>query len=174
MKRVRLDSPHGRSVTEVLATLNVSSASGLSDQEAEARLSVYGANAIGSRQKAGLVSILLHQFRSLVVALLAVAAAVAFYFREWEEGAAIVIVLIINTAIGFVTEIKAIRSIEAIRALGSRSARVLRGSKTRLIKAERLVPGDIVARYAWPSPSGFPSVRAVCAPPQPAWVHEPV
>jgi Ca2+-transporting ATPase len=144
MKRVRLDSPHGRSVTEVLAALNVSFASGLSDQEAEQRLSVYGANAIGSRQKAGLVSILLHQFRSLVVALLAVAAAVAFYFREWEEGAAIVGVLIINTAIGFVTEIKAIRSIEAIRALGSRSARVLRGGKTRLIQAERLVPGDIV------------------------------
>jgi Ca2+-transporting ATPase len=144
MKRVRLDSPHGRSATEVFTALNVSLASGLSDQEAEQRLSVYGANAISSRQKAGLVSILLHQFQSLVVALLAVAAAVAFYFREWEEGAAIVGVLIINTAIGFVTEIKAIRSIEAIRALGSRSARVLRGGKTRLIQAERLVPGDIV------------------------------
>ena len=65
-------------------------------------------------------------------------------FREWEESAAIVGVLIMNTAIGFVTEIKAIRSIEAIRALGSRSARVLRGGKTRLIQAERLVPGDIV------------------------------
>ena len=144
MKRVRLDSPHGQSVIEVLAALNVSFASGLSDQEAEQRLSVYGANAIGSRQKSGLASILLHQFQSPVVALLAVAAAVAFYFREWEEGAAIVGVLIINTAIGFVTEIKAIRSIEAIRALGSRSARVRRGGKTRLIQAERLVPGDIV------------------------------
>ena len=144
MKRVRLDSPHGQSVIEVLAALNVSFASGLSDQEAEQRLSVYGANAIGSRQRSGLASILLHQFQSPVVALLAVAAAVAFYFREWEEGAAIVGVLIINTAIGFVTEIKAIRSIEAIRALGSRSARVRRGGKTRLIQAERLVPGDIV------------------------------
>ena len=144
MKRVRLDSPHGRSVTEVLAALNVSLASGLSDQEAEQRLSVYGANAIGSRQKVGLISVLVHQFQSLVVALLAVAAAVAFYFREWEEGAAIVGVLILNAAIGFVTEIKAVRSIEAIRALGSRSARVLRGGKTRLIPAERLVPGDIV------------------------------
>ena len=144
MKRVRLDAPHGRSVTEVLAALDVSFASGLSDQEAEQRLSVYGANAIGSRQKVGLVSILIHQFRSLVVGLLAVAAAVAFYFREWEEGGAIVGVLILNTAIGFVTEIKAVRSIEAIRALGSRSTRVLRGGKARLIPAERLVPGDIV------------------------------
>ena len=65
MKRVRLDSPHGRSLTEVLAALNVSFASGFSDHEAEQRLSLYGANAIGSRQKAGLISILVHQFRSL-------------------------------------------------------------------------------------------------------------
>ncbi len=144
MKRVRLDSPHGRSATEVLAALNVTFAFGLSDHEAELRLSAYGANAIGSRQKVGLISVFVHQFQSLVVALLAVAAAVAFYFREWEEGGAIVGVLILNAAIGFVTEIKAVRSIEAIRALGSRSARVLRGGRTRLIPAERLVPGDIV------------------------------
>ena len=144
MKRVKLDSPHGRSATEVLAALNVTFASGLSDHDAEQRFSVYGANAIGSRQKVGLISVLVHQFQSLVVALLAVAAALAFYFREWEEGGAIVGVLFLNTAIGFATEIKAVRSIEAIRALGSRSARVLRGGRTRLIPAERLVPGDIV------------------------------
>jgi Ca2+-transporting ATPase len=144
MERVRLDSPHGKSAAEILASLNVSFATGLSDNEAEQRLSVYGANAIGSRQKVGLISVLVHQFQSLVVALLAVAAAVAFYFREWEQGGAIVGVLILNAAIGFVTEIKAVRSIEAIRALGSRSARVLRGGHTRLIPAERLVPGDIV------------------------------
>ena len=145
MKRVRLDSPHGRSATEVLAALNVTLASGLSEHEAKQRLSVYGANEIGSRQRVGLISVLVHQFQSLVVALLAVAAAVAFYFREWEEGGAIVGVLILNAAIGFVTEIKAVRSIEAIRALGSRSARVLAAEiRRRLIPAERLVPGDIV------------------------------
>jgi len=49
MKRVRLDYPHGRSATEGLAALNVSFASGLSDHEEEQLLSVYGANAIGSR-----------------------------------------------------------------------------------------------------------------------------
>jgi Ca2+-transporting ATPase len=144
MKRVRLDTPHSRSADEVLAALDVSLASGLSEDEARQRLLIYGANTIGSRQKARLILVLLHQFKSLVVALLALAAAIALYFQEWEEGAAIVGVLIINTAIGFVTEIKAIRSIEAIRALGSRSARVLRGGKTRMIEAEQLVPGDLV------------------------------
>ena len=72
------------------------------------------------------------------------AAGLAFYFREWEEGGAIVGVLALNTVIGFLTEIKAARSIEALRVLGTRSARVRRDGRTRLIPAERLVPGDIV------------------------------
>ena len=42
----------------------------------------------------------------------------AFYFGELEEGRRIVAVLALNTLIGFVTEIKAARSIEALRALG--------------------------------------------------------
>ena len=95
-------------------------------------------------KKVGAVAVLVHQFQSLVVALLAVAAGLAFYFREWEEGGAIVGVLALNTVIGFLTEIKAARSIEALRVLGTRSARVRRDGRTRLIPAERLVPGDIV------------------------------
>ena len=51
--------------------------------------------------------LLIHQFQSLVVALLAVAARLAFYFGELEEGGANFGVLMINALIGFVTEIKA-------------------------------------------------------------------
>jgi P-type Ca2+ transporter type 2C len=60
----------------------VTFASGLSEYEAKRRLTVYGTNAIRSRQKAWLISVLVHQFKSLMVALLAIATAVAFYFRE--------------------------------------------------------------------------------------------
>jgi P-type Ca2+ transporter type 2C len=50
--------------------------------------------------------------------------------------------------IGFTTEFKAARSIEALRALGTRSARVRRDGHTRFIPAEALVPGDIVVLEA--------------------------
>jgi Ca2+-transporting ATPase len=137
------DSPHGLPAADVLAALGVSVSTGLSEEESSLRLKLYGLNTISSRQKVSLLAILVHQFQSLVVALLAAAAGIAFYFREWEEGGAIVGVLVLNTLIGFVTEIKAVRSIEALRALGTRSARVCRGGRTRPIPAERLVPGDI-------------------------------
>ena len=139
-----LSAPHGQLAGDVLAALDVSSTIGLSEAQAIRRLQQHGPNSIGARKKVGAVAVLVHQFQSLVVALLAAAAGLAFYFREWEEGGAIVGVLALNTVIGFLTEIKAARSIEALRVLGTRSARVRRDGRTRLIPAERLVPGDIV------------------------------
>jgi Ca2+-transporting ATPase len=53
-------------------------------------------------------------------------------------------VLAINTLIGFLTEFRAIRSMEALRKLGSRSSRVRREGKLKTLVAEQLVPGDIV------------------------------
>ncbi|WP_338693299.1 cation-transporting P-type ATPase [Bradyrhizobium sp. 26S5] len=117
---------------------------GLSDAEVNARRKRFGANTITSRRATRVMSLLLHQFKSSVVYLLSFAAGLAFYFGELEEGSAILAVLAINAMIGFVTELKAARSIEALRALGTRSARVRREGRVRVVPAEELVPGDIV------------------------------
>src|SRR5690606_31768295 len=53
-------------------------------------------------------------------------------------------VLVVNALIGFLTELKAARSIEALRSLGARTARVLRDHHVRLIAAAEMVPGDVV------------------------------
>ena len=119
-----VSEPHALPADEVLARLDVAPATGLGSEEVEHRAKAYGPNAIISRRKASTLALLVHQFQSPVVYLLSAAAALALYFGEWEEGLAIVAVLAVNTLIGFVTELKAARSIEALRALGSRSARV--------------------------------------------------
>jgi P-type Ca2+ transporter type 2C len=110
-----LDSPHGRLAADVLAALEVSVITGLSEHEADRRLQHYGPNTIGGRQRVGAFAILVHQCQSLVVGLLAVAAGLAFYFGELEEGSAIAGVLVFNTLIGFVTEIRAVRSTASLR-----------------------------------------------------------
>ena len=138
------DAPQALLADEVLAQLDVSVAGGLDEDEVKRRLQTFGPNTIVSRRKASVLAVLLHQFHSPVVYLLGAAAALAFYFGELEEGAAIAAVLAVNALIGFVTEIRAARSIEALRALGTRSARVRRDGHTRLIPADELVPGDIV------------------------------
>ena len=72
------------------------------------------------------------------------AAAIAAPFQEWTEAIAILLVLAINTGIGFATELRAVRSMESLRKLGSRSSRVLRGGELKILAAEQLVPGDVV------------------------------
>ena len=87
------DAPHAQPAGAVLARLGVSASKGLADEEIRHRLKVFGSNTVVSTSKASGLIILLHQFQSPVVYLLSAAAALAFYFGELEEGAAIVAVL---------------------------------------------------------------------------------
>jgi Ca2+-transporting ATPase len=142
--RMLPENPHAVPAAQVLAQLQVIGTDGLSADAVAARRRRFGPNRIVARRASGALRLLLHQCASPVVYLLGAAAALAFYFGELEEGGAIVVVLAINTLIGFATELKAARSIEALRALGGRTARVRRDGDVRLVPAEDLVPGDIV------------------------------
>ncbi len=128
----------------VLKREAVGQQNGLSEAEAAARLRRFGPNALLAHAPRSAAAILIDQLRSPVVALLSAAAALAAAFGEWKEATAIVVVLVINTMIGFVTELRAVRSMEALRKLATRSSRVRRDGKPRTIPAEELVPGDIV------------------------------
>ena len=141
-------SAHALPASEVLSLLGVSVGTGLSSEQARSLLRRYGPNTIVSRRKTSAWRVLLHQFQSPVVYLLAAAAVLAAYFGEWEESGAIAVVLVVNAAIGFLTELKAARSIELLRALGTRAARVRRDGHVRLMPAEQMVPGDIVVLEA--------------------------
>ncbi|MDE5462216.1 HAD-IC family P-type ATPase [Bradyrhizobium sp. CSS354] len=138
------EKPHALSVAELLRQLRVSPSEGLSDAEVKARRSRFDTNTISTRRPTRVMSLLFHQFKSPVVYLLSFAAGLAFYFGEPDEGGAILAVLAINALIGFVTELKAARSIEALRLLGTRRARVRREGRVHILPAEELVPGDIV------------------------------
>jgi Ca2+-transporting ATPase len=88
------------------------------------------------------------QFASLIVALLVAASAVAFAFGEVVEGVAIAAVIFLNAGIGFVTERRAVRSMEALRELGHTTATVRRDGSVLTLSASAIVPGDIVVLEA--------------------------
>jgi Ca2+-transporting ATPase len=88
--------------------------------------------------------ILVEQFRSIIVLLLAIAAVLSFVFAKWVEGIAVVAVILINAAIGFFTELRAVRSMEALQHLGRVNAKVRRDGQVREIRAQEMVPGDVV------------------------------
>ena len=121
-----------------------SAADGLMSEEAERRLDELGPNRLREIEHRSVAAILWEQFKSLVVLLLVVAMGVSLIFGQTIEALAIAVVLAINTAIGFFTEWRAVRSMEALQEFGQVSARVLRDGEEQTIPADEVVPGDVV------------------------------
>ena len=138
------ETPWTRPAEELSRELDVDPERGLSSDEAARRLQEHGANQLREHEERSAWEILVDQFRSLIVLLLGAAALLSFVFGGALEGGAIIAVLVINAAIGFATELRAVTSMEALRELGSTEARVLRDGQPRVIPARELVPGDVV------------------------------
>ncbi|MGI5816557.1 MAG: cation-translocating P-type ATPase [Armatimonadota bacterium] len=133
-----------RPVDEILDELDVDPDQGLSADEVRSRRRRYGPNCIRSAKSRTWWSILAEQFKNVLMAVLAVAAILAFYLGEPIEGFAITFVILLNGMLGFVMELRAIRSMEALERMGRVSSRVLREGSEHEVEAEALVPGDIV------------------------------
>jgi Ca2+-transporting ATPase len=128
----------------ILEALEVDRARGLSHSEAQRRLRTYGPNRLRETRPRTAARMLWDQLASPIVALLAAATGVALLFEEHLEALAIAAVLGVNTAIGFWTERRAVRSMEALRDLGKALVTVRRDASASVVPAEALVPGDIV------------------------------
>ena len=131
-------------VTALLDKLAVAAAQGLSPNAVEERQVQYGPNALQAVAQRSSWQILIAQFKSPIIALLAVAALLSFAFQEWVEGVAIIIAILLNALIGFVTEMRAVRSMEALKQLSQVQAKVRRGGNIQTVAAEAVVPGDIL------------------------------
>ena len=135
---------HARSVEETLDALSVDQGSGLAQSEVEKRRREHGKNRLSEVQAASPWAIFVDQFKSMVIGVLAVAAALSLFMGEIVQGLAVLGAILVNTVIGFVTEWKAVRSMEALRRLGTVEARVVRDGDSTVVDAEELVPGDVV------------------------------
>ncbi len=129
---------------EVLAGCGSELETGLEEREAKQRQVRYGPNRLRAAPRLSAWSILIEQAKSLVFLLLLLAAALSFTFSEAIQGAAILVALLLNIAVGFVTELKATRSMEALQELERIAARVRRCGEVHEISADELVPGAIV------------------------------
>jgi Ca2+-transporting ATPase len=144
----RLASPWACNTDEVIRHFDVITDTGLSKRDVENRRAKYGPNALRQAKKTGSLVILVRQFRSLLVVLLILAAMIALAYDKTLEGVSIVIVLFFNAVIGYVTEAKAISSMEALRRLTRIDAYVRREREVRKIPARDIVPGDVAVLHA--------------------------
>lgn len=134
---------HAKPIEAVLSELHTS-VSGLADAEATSRLKRFGPNRLPRSTPISALAILRDQLASVVVFLLIGAAGISLALGDHIEAIAIGAVLLINTAIGFVTELRARRAMEALLQLETARAFVIRHGEIRGVDAEMLVPGDVV------------------------------
>jgi len=138
------ESPWKYSNKKVVNKLKVDQSFGLSKNEIESRRDLFGSNEMKKKEKKSAFEILIKQFKSMIIVLLLVATIISFIFGEIIEGIAISVVIVINTIIGFFTELKAARSMEALYELTKVKTKVRREGEIFKISADDLVVGDIV------------------------------
>ena len=129
--------------------------SGLTEEEAARRIEKYGPNRLTPPKKETFLRKLFRHINNVLIYILMVAAAFSIYFAiddyegdggfsSWTEFGLIIGVIVINVLIGLIQEGKAEKAADAIKAMLSSKATVLRDGETYEIDAENVVPGDVV------------------------------
>jgi magnesium-transporting ATPase (P-type) len=130
--------------TDAVFELLVTSADGLSKEEIENRQTKYGPNRLAETKTRGPLLRFFSQFHNVLIYVLIAAAVVTAILQHWVDAGVIFGVVIINAIIGFVQEGKAEDALRAIKQMLSSNAMVKRGGRQITVRAEDLVPGDIV------------------------------
>ncbi|MBG9794593.1 ATPase [Paenibacillus dendritiformis] len=117
---------------------------GLTGEEAEQRREQYGRNLLQEAAGPSVLAKLLAQFKDVMILILLAAAIVSGLLGEWTDSIIILVVVILNAVLGVIQEHKAEQALSALKQMSTPHARVMRGGQALDIKAEELVPGDIV------------------------------
>ena len=141
-----------RTQDDILTELN-SSASGLSEEQAEERLERYGENKLAEAKKTTVLQRFFQQLKDPMLLILLAAAAVsavtnALSGESFTEVFIILVVVLLNAVLGVIQESKAEAAIEALQSMTAAKCKVLRGGELKVIESSRLVPGDVVVLEA--------------------------
>lgn len=132
------------SINEVVKKHGTDPKRGLTSSEASARLEKYGPNMIESSNKKSIWKKIFEQIADPMVLLLIAAAIVSAFTGDAIECAIIIAIVVINAIMSIIQEGKAEDSVAALQKMSSPEATVIRDGKRGHVKAEDLVPGDIV------------------------------
>lgn len=135
---------HQVSATEATQRLGVDPASGLSSDEAATRQSKYGPNRLKEVPPRSRWLLLLDQFKGILILVLIGAAVLAAAIGDLTDAAVILVVVMINAVLGFSQEYRAEKSLAALKKMLAPTAEVRRDSRTMVLPADELVPGDVV------------------------------
>jgi Ca2+-transporting ATPase len=136
--------PYLRSTAEVVQALDTDVMSGLSRQEAAARLARLGPNQITAEKPPSAAAIALAQLRDPMNIMLVAVTVVSLLIGQVSTALLVAVLVLLNVALGTRQELKARASVDALAKLQVPQSRVLRGGSVTLVPAVDVVPGDVV------------------------------
>jgi P-type Ca2+ transporter type 2A len=145
------DDPSAMDVGLVCKQLEVNQTTGLTEHEAKRRLLHFGKNEFPPEPPTPFLKLVAAQFEDILVRILLCAAFISFCtaiaekdVMDFVEPVIILIILTLNAVVGVWQEKRADEAIDALKDFVPESAAVIRDGSTRVVRAENLVPGDIV------------------------------
>ena len=141
---------YDKTAAQTLAGLE-SGRSGLSPQEAQARLDKYGPNQLAGAPKKPLWARFLDQMRDPMILVLLAAAALSLASsggEDWVEAVIILVIVGVNACISISQEDSAEKALEALQKMSAPLAKVVRGGEQVRLETAFLVPGDVIVLEA--------------------------
>lgn len=149
-----MENAFAQPIQAVLGYFQADPKNGLTDEQVVTSRVKYGKNAIPEEPPTPIWELILEQFKDQLVIILLGSAAVSFVLALFEdEGglgafvdpAVILTILILNAVVGVSQESSAEKAIAALQEYSANVANVIRNGHVSRVKAEELVPGDIVS-----------------------------
>jgi len=117
---------------------------GLNEEEFLNRIKQYGYNSLPQAQARTWYARLWEHLNNVLIWVMLVSSIIAVMLNHAVDAIIIVLVVVVNTVIGYLQEGKAEKALEAIQNMVAPRASLLRNGKRISIDARQLVPGDIV------------------------------
>jgi len=132
------------SISDVVQELGSDIANGLSEEQVARRREQYGLNELVERGVKSPWKILLEQLTGIMIVILLISALISILLGEYTDAIVILVIVVLNAALGFSQEYKAEQAMAALKKIAVPKVKVRRGGHLQEKPARELVPGDII------------------------------
>ena len=135
---------HTQKVEDLAHELGTDLEKGLAPDEVSRRLEQYGSNELVERGVTSPWKILWEQLTGIMVVILIVSAVVSLVLKEYTDAITILIIVVLNAALGFTQEYRAEQAMAALKKMATPRVKVRRAGHTQEMPSQGLVPGDLI------------------------------
>lgn len=138
------DAPYWSQDQTALAASIGAGLGGLTSDQAAAQLAVTGPNSVEDAAQMNALRLLIRQFASPLVLILAFAAAISLALQQWVDAGIILAIVIGSALLSFFQEYGASTAVEELKKRLALTCRVIRDGAEQKVTVSTIVPGDII------------------------------